>query len=229
MPHTMKAFDKELAALKEGIAVMGSLSLEMVSGAVGLLSSGSAEGANEIILRDRRLDELQRSVEEQAIVTIARRQPAACDLRHIIGAIRIAGYLERVGDYAKNIAKRLRKVAQPPLAPEALVMAEPLGKAAHNQLRRVLDAYEKDDAVAAEAVWREDAGLGATQEAALKHVLSFMAHNPRSISSCANLLFCYKNLERIGDYATNIAESVVYTSTGQVLGERPKGEPSQPA
>ncbi len=227
MPHTMKVFDEELAGIKDGIAAMGALSVEMVSGAIRLLSSGSAEGADEIILRDRRLDELQRSVEEQAIHTIARRQPAACDLRHIIGAIRIAGYLERVGDYAKNIAKRLRKVAQPPSAPEALVMADPLGRAAVDQLRAVLHAYGADDAVEAEAIWRADVELDALNEAALTHVLTFMADNPRTISSCANLLFCYKNLERIGDYATNIAESVVYMSTGRVLGERPRGE--QPA
>jgi len=223
MPHTMKAFDKDLGIIKQEIATMGALTLEMLSGAVELLSSGSAKQANELILRDHRIDELEVSIEEKAVVTIARRQPAADDLRHLVGAIRIAGYLERVGDYAKNIAKRLLKMEQFVAVPHVLVMAKPIGKACCRQLHSVLDAYEADDAVMAEVVWRADAELDAQEEVAIRHVLTYMIENPQNISFCSQVLFCYKNLERIGDYATNIAESVVYMSTGRILADRPKG------
>ena len=160
---------------------------------------------------------------KKTIVTIARRQPEADDLRHLVGAIRIAGYLERVGDYAKNIAKRLRQMEQFALVPQVLVMAKPLGEACRRQLRAVLDAYLAGDATMAERVWRADAELDAQEGVSFRHVLTFMIENPRNISFCSQALFCYKNLERIGDYATNIAESVVYIGTGRVLIDTPKG------
>jgi phosphate transport system protein len=223
MSHTVKAFDKDLEIIKEEVATMGKLTLEMLTSAVDSLSLGSAKRADEIILHDHRIDELQRSIEEKAVVTIARRQPEACDLRHLVGAIRIAGYLERVGDYAKNIAKRLLLMEAFAPVPQVLVMAKPLGKACCHQLRAVLEAYEADDAIRAEAVWRADAELDAQEGVAFRHALTFMMEDPRNISFCSQALFCYKNLERIGDYATNIAESVVYISTGRILVDRPKG------
>ncbi len=224
MTHTMKVFDKEMDFIKQEITAMGALALDSVSGAVELLSSGSTEKAGAIILRDRRLDEFQRSIEEKAVVTIARRQPQADDLRHLVGAIRVAGYLERIGDYAKNIAKRLLKMECFTPTPQALILAKLLGKTVCLQLHAVLEAYEADDAPKAEAVWRADAQLDAMEETAFRHVLTFMMEDPQNISFCAEVIFCYKNLERIGDYATNIAESVVYMSTGRVLANRPKGE-----
>jgi phosphate transport system protein len=139
MSHTVKAFDKDLEIIKEEVATMGKLTLEMLSSAVDSLSLGSAKRADEIILHDHRIDELQRSIEEKAVVTIARRQPEACDLRHLVGAIRIAGYLERVGDYVKNIAKRLLLMEAFAPVPQVLVMAKPLGKACCHQLRAVLE------------------------------------------------------------------------------------------
>lgn len=223
MSHTMKAFDQELEIIKQEIAMMGELTLEMLSSAVELLSLGSTEHASEIISRDDRVDELQRSIEEKSVVTIARRQPEADDLRLLVGAIRIAGYLERVGDYAKNIAKRLRRMEKFALVPEVLVMAKPLGEACRRQLRAVLDAYLANDATMAEKAWRADAELDVQEGVAFRHVLTFMIEDPRNISFCSQALFCYKNLERIGDYATNIAESVVYIGTGRVLCDRPKG------
>ena len=223
MSHTMKAFDEELDIIKREISTMGELTLEMLSSAVESFSSGSEGQAAEIIWRDHRIDELQRLVEEKVVVTIARRQPEADDLRHLIAAIRIAGYLERVGDYAKNIAKRLLLMQNFAPVPQVLVMAKPLGKACYRQLRAVLDAYEADDAVTAEAVWRADVELDAQESVAFRHALTFMMEDPRNISFCSHALFCYKNLERIGDYATNIAESVVYMSTGRILVNRPKG------
>jgi len=124
---------------------------------------------------------------------------------------------------AKNIAKRLLKMAKLLPAPRALAMTKPLGEAACRELRAVLGAYEADDPIKAEAVWRADAELDSLEEAAFRHVLTFMMEDPRTISFCSQVLFCYKNLERIGDYATNIAESVVYESTGRILADRPKG------
>ena len=227
MSHTMKAFDEELDIIKREISTMGELTLEMLSSAVESLSLGSAEHASEIISRDHRVDELQRSIEEKTIVTIARRQPEADDLRHLVGAIRIAGYLERVGDYAKNIAKRLLLMEHSTPVPQILVTVKPLGKACYRQLRAVLDAYEADDAITAEAVWRADAELDAQESAAFRHALTYMMEDPRNISFCSHALFCYKNLERIGDYATNIAESVVYITTGRILVGRPKGAAPQ--
>ena len=223
MSHTAQAFDKELDIIKREIATMGELTLEMLFSAVESLSSGSAGQAYEIISRDQRIDELQRSVEEKTVVAVARRQPEADDLRHLVGAIHIAGYLERVGDYAKNIAKRLLLMENFTQVPQVLVMVKPLGKACCRQLRAVLDAYKADDAIAAEAVWRADVELDVQESVAFRHALTYMMEDARNISFCSHALFCYKNLERIGDYATNIAESVVYISTGRILVGRPKG------
>jgi len=223
MSHTVKSFDTDIELLDRDVLAMGELTLEMLSGAVDLFSSGSAERANEIISSDPRVDELQRAIEEKAIVTIARRQPAANDLRRLVGAIRIAGHLERIADYAKNIAKRMRLMQELVPAPQVLVMAKPLGKACCGQLRAVLEAYRADDAAAAEAVWRGDAELDEQEGVAFRHALTFMLEDPRNISFCSHALFCYKNLERVGDYATNIAESVVYIGTGKILVDRPKG------
>jgi len=126
MSHTAQAFDKELDIIKREIATMGELTLEMLSSAVESLSSGSAGQAYEIISRDQRIDELQRSVEEKTVVAVARRQPEADDLRHLVAAIHIAGYLERVGDYAKNIAKRLLLMENFTQVPQVLVMVKPV-------------------------------------------------------------------------------------------------------
>jgi phosphate transport system protein len=222
MPHTVRSFDADLDAIKREIVTMGALTLEMLTSAVEALSSGSAERADEIISRDQRIDELQHSVEEKIVITIARRQPAADDLRRLMGAIRIAGYLERVGDYTKNIAKRLLLMQHFAPVPAVLVMVKPLGKICYRQLKAVLDAYEADDAKMAEEVWLSDAEIDAQELVAFRHALTYMMEDPRNISFCSHTLFCYKNLERVGDYATNIAESVVYITTGRILVDRPK-------
>jgi phosphate transport system protein len=227
MDHTMKAFDKELDLIKQQIAIMGALALDMTSRAVELLARGSGEKAAEVIACDHRIDELQRAVEDKIIVTIARRQPEADDLRHLVGALRIVGYLERIGDYAKKIAERLTIMSDLTPSPQALLMAKPLGTAAQHQLRDVLSAYDEDDPQKAEAVWRADAELDAMEEAAFSHVLTFMVENAQTISYCSHVIFCYKHLERIGDHVTNIAESVVYMTTGQSLAHRPKGRSSR--
>ena len=223
MPHTVKAFDNELHIIKREITTIGELTLEMLSGAIEAFSSGSTAQASGIILQDSRIDELQRIIEEKIAIVITRRQPEADDLRQLVGAIRIAGYLERVGDYAKNIAKRLYLMQNFTPVPQVLVMGKPFGQACYRQLRAVLNSYETDDASAAEAVWRAGSELDDHDSLAFRHALTFMMEDPRNISFCAHALFCYKNLERIGDYATNIAESVVYITTGRILVDRPEG------
>lgn len=222
MPHTVKAFDKELDIIKCEIITMGELTLEMLSSAIEDFSSGSTVKAGEIILQDSRVDELQRIIEEKITIIIARRQPEADDLRQLVGAIRIVVYLERVGDYAKNIAKRLYLMQNFTPVPQVLVLGKPFGQACYHHLRAVLNSYETGDASAAEAVWRAGSELDDHNSLAFRHALTFMMEDPRHISFCAHALFCYKNLERIGDYATNIAEFVVYITTGRTLVDKPK-------
>jgi phosphate transport system protein len=170
------------------------------------------------------LDALQREIEEQAILTIARRQPMAVDLREIIGAIRVAGDLERVGDLAKNIAKRSVKIGLEGRAPRAIIGLKHMNDFATELMKDVLDAYAQRDVERARAVWVRDVELDALEESVFRDLLTHMMEDARNISLCAHLLFCSKNIERIGDHATNIAETVFYLVTGSMLpGERPKG------
>ena len=227
--HTLKAYDKELEALERRIAEMGGIAEKMVIDAMDALAHSDATLAQAVIVSDGRLDTLQREIEDSAILTIARRQPMAVDLREIVGAIRIAGDLERVGDLAKNIAKRSLKIGPEPRAPREVVGLKHMNDVATELLKDVLDAYAQRDEERARAVWERDVELDALEDSVFRDLLTHMMEDPRNISYCAHLLFCSKNVERIGDHATNIAETVVYLVTGQaLLGDRPKGsrEPS---
>jgi phosphate transport system protein len=167
---------------------------------------------------------LQREIEQVAILTIARRQPMAVDLREIVAAIRVSGDLERVGDLAKNIGKRAIKLGAEPRLPRATVGLKHMGELALLQLKDVLDAYAARDVERAHAVWTRDAELDALEDSVFRDLLTFMMEDPRNISFCAHLLFCSKNIERVGDHATNIAETVHYLVTGGNLPiDRPKG------
>ena len=221
--HTVRSYDKDLDALERHIAEMGGIAEKMVIDAMDALSQADATLANQVIATDARLDALQRQIEEQAILTIARRQPMAVDLREIVGAIRVAGDLERVGDLAKNIAKRSLKLGVE-RAPRAIVGLRHMNEVATELMKNVLDAYAQRDIERARAVWEHDAELDALEDSVFRDLLTHMMEDPRNISFCAHLLFCSKNLERIGDHATNIAETVFYLVTGENLpGERPKG------
>ncbi len=222
--HTTKAYDKELDELGRRIAEMGGIAEKMVIDAVDALSNVDLDLAQQVIAKDPRLDALQRQIEEQAIYTIARRQPVAVDLREIIGAIRIAGDLERVGDLAKNIAKRTVTIGAEARLPRALVGLKHMNELATELMKDVLDAYAQRDVERARAVWMRDAELDALEDSVFRDLLTHMMEDPRNISFCAHLLFCSKNIERIGDHATNIAETVFYLVTGEAIpGERPKG------
>ena len=223
--HTVRAYDKDLDLLERRIAEMGGLAEKMVIDAVDALSTGDSALAQQVVETDPRLDLLQREIEEQATLTIARRQPVANDLREIIGAIRVAGDLERVGDLAKNIAKRSLKIGIESRLPRAIVGIKHMNDFATELMKDVLDAYAQRDVDRARDVWERDADLDALEDSVFRDLLTHMMEDPRNITFCAHLLFCSKNIERIGDHATNIAETVFYMIEGQqMLDKRPKGD-----
>jgi len=222
--HTVRAYDNELEALGRKIAEMGGIAEKMLSDAMDALARLDTSLARATVAVDVRLDTLQRDIEEQAIMTIARRQPLAADLREIVAAIRISGDLERVGDLAKNIAKRALRLSGETLLPRAIVGLKSMHETAAMLLKDALDAYASRDVERARLVWTNDVELDALEDSVFRDLLTFMMEDPRNISFCAHLLFCSKNIERIGDHSTNIAETVVYLVTGEVLPmDRPKG------
>ena len=222
--HTVSAYAQELEALGRKIAEMGGLAEHMLSDSMDALANLNPELAGKVIAIDPRLDTLQREIEEASILTIARRQPMAVDLREIGAAIRVSGDLERIGDLAKNIAKRATTVAGEPRVTRAAVGLRHMSEIAAHQLKDVLDAYAQRDAERAQSVWARDGELDSLEDAVFRDLLTFMMEDPRNISFCTHLLFCSKNIERVGDHATNIAETVVYLVTGEPWPiERPKG------
>ena len=222
--HTVKSYDKDLGGLGRRIAEMGGIAEKMVIEAMDALTNADSALAQRVVATDTRLDALQREIEEQAVLTIARRQPMANDLRELIGAIRIAGDLERVGDLAKNVAKRSMKIGAEARSPRTIVGLTHMNDVATELMKDVLDAYAQRDVERAQAVWERDSELDALEDSVFRDLLTHMMEDPRNISFCAHLLFCSKNIERIGDHATNIAETVFYIATGETLpADRPKG------
>jgi len=222
--HTVKSYDKELDALERLIAEMGGIAEKMVIEAMDALANADTVLAHQVVATDPRLDALQREIEDMAVMTIARRQPVAVDLRELIGAIRIAGDLERVGDLAKSIAKRTVKIGAEARVPRAIVGLKHMNEVATELLKDVLDAYAQRDEERARDVWERDIDLDALEDSVFRDLLTHMMEDPRNISFCAHLLFSSKNIERIGDHATNIAETVVYLVTGEPMPtERPRG------
>ena len=222
--HTVKAFDKDLAELGAKIAEMGGLTEKMLTDAIDALIRFDLDLARSTIATDPRVDTLEREVEERAVLTLARRQPMGIDLREIVAAMRIASDLERVGDLAKNIAKRTLVLQEEQRMPRAMVGLRHMGQLAALQLKDVLDAYAQRDIERAKAVWNRDAEIDALDDSVFRDLLTFMMEDPRNISPCTHLLFCSKNVERVGDHTTNIAETVHYIVTGASLPvERPKG------
>jgi phosphate transport system protein len=221
--HTVKAYDRDLETLGRRIAEMGGIAEKMLAEAMDALAAFDVALAQRVVLTDPRLDALQREIEESAILTIAKRQPLAIDLRECIAAIRISGDLERVGDLAKNIAKRTVKIMGEARVPRAIIGLKSMHDIAALQLKDALDAYAQRDVERARAVWSNDVELDALEDSVFRDLLTFMMEDPRNISFCTHLLFCSKNLERIGDHTTNISETVVYLVTGESMPtERPK-------
>ena len=221
--HTVSSFDEELKFLVRRVAEMGGIAERMVADSVSALTNGDVQLAQKVIADDYQLDEAERQIDERAVVVIAKRQPMASDLREIIGSIRIAADLERVGDLGKNIAKRVIAV-QAMTQPKKLVRGlEHLAELALTQLKEVLDAYSSRSAELANSIRERDDEIDAIYTSLFRELLTYMMEDPRNITACAHLLFCAKNIERIGDHATNIAETVYYMATGaQLTSERPK-------
>jgi phosphate transport system protein len=222
--HTIKAFDAELHEIEHSIMEMGRLAASQVEDALAALTRHEPGLARAVIAADVDIDRLQREIEEKSVLAIARRQPMAVDLREIIGALRIVNGLERIGDYAKNIGKRAIATG-PNTGPAAAVRGlQDMSHLVLTALRQVLDAYQHRDSALALAVWRGDQAIDAAHDALFRQLLSHMMQEPAAIPACTQLLFCAKNIERVGDHATNIAETVCYMVQGVPLdSERPKG------
>jgi phosphate transport system protein len=223
--HTIKAFDADLQDLGRMIAEMGGLAERQISDALDALSRHDAALAGTIIATDARIDALQREIEEKAILTIARRQPLAVDLREIVGALRVSNDLERIGDLAKNIAKRVEAVIGELNLQTVMRGVEHMTEMVLAQIKDVLDAYAQRDVAKAVQVWRSDGEIDAVNNSLFRELLTYMMEDPRNISVCIHLLFCAKNIERMGDHATNVAETIYYMVEGQILSdERPKAD-----
>jgi phosphate transport system protein len=225
MEHTIKAFDADLQDLARMIAEMGGLAERQIGDALDALNRHDAELARGILAADARIDVLQREIEEKAILTIARRQPMAVDLRDIVGALRVSNDLERIGDLAKNIAKRVAVVENELSLQKVMRGVEHMTELVLTQIKDVLDAFARRDVGMAVQVWRSDAQVDAVNNSLFRELLTYMMEDPRNISVCIHLLFCAKNIERMGDHATNIAETIYYMVEGHALAdERPKGD-----
>ena len=223
--HTASAFDADLQELTRKIAEMGGHAETQITDAIEALVKADIALARRVIAADDQVDALQREIEEKAVVTIARRQPMAVDLREIVGALRISNDLERIGDLAENIAKRVLMLGGQLPSNEALLQIERMAKLVLVQLRRVLHSYAQHDLAEALDVWRRDVEIDAMNSLLFRGLLTYMMENPRNITFCTHLLFCAKNIERMGDHATNIAEIVHYIVQGSPLSdERPKAD-----
>ncbi|MBB3592626.1 phosphate transport system protein [Rhizobium sp. BK529] len=225
--HIFSAYDDDLKFLSRRIAEMGGLAEQMGADAVRALVNGDTALAQKVISDDVILDHAEREINDKAIVTIARRQPMASDLREIMGSIRIAADLERVGDLGKNTAKRVIAVQSTGVPRKLARGLEHLSELALVQLKEVLDVYTTRSADKAKSIRERDDEIDAMYTSLFRELLTYMMEDPRNITSCTHLLFCAKNIERIGDHATNIAETIYYMATGsQPEGERPKDDSS---
>ena len=215
--HTVKSYDDDLMEIGRKIAEMGGIAESMLSNSITALVKGDTVLAQRVIATDPRLDALEREVEEKATLTIAKRQPMAIDLRAIVSAIRIASDLERIGDLAKNVGKRVVAI-DGQFAPQKIVGGVVhISDLALDRMKRVLDAYAQRDDAAAMDVWRHDEEIDNLYNSLFRELLTYMMEDPRNIGFCAHLLFCAKNIERIGDHATNIAETIHYLITGEAI------------
>jgi phosphate transport system protein len=223
--HTAKAFDVDLQDLARMVAEMGGLAEKQIAESVDALARRDSKLAQRVVSLDPTIDALQREIEERAILTIARRQPMAVDLREIVGALRVSNDLERIGDLAKNIAKRVIALGPASYPTQVIRGVEHMADLVLGQLKQVLDAYARRDVGKAMDVWRGDEEIDAVNNSLFRELLTYMMEDPRNITFCTHLLFCAKNIERMGDHATNIAETVYYIAEGRALAdERPKGD-----
>jgi phosphate transport system protein len=211
--HTVKAFDEDITRLRGLIAEMGGLAEVAIHEALEALVRGDVALGDSVVARDKKIDELEIEVDKLAVRVIALRAPMADDLREVIAALKIAGVIERIGDYSKNIAKRVGMIEGRDRF-EPLTLLPAMGELASEMVHDVLTAYAARDADLAREVIAADAKVDAFYNSIFRNLVSHMMENPATISSAAQLLFVARNLERIGDHATNVAEMVHYAATG---------------
>ncbi len=219
--HIVKAFDNDITRLRGLVSEMGGLAEVSISEAMTALIQGDQELADKVVARDKLIDALEVEIDKLAVRIIALRAPMADDLREVIAALKISGVVERIGDYAKNIARRTGKIAdRKKFESLTLTLIPAMAAIAAEMVHDVLDAYgARDPSVIAEIIARDDK-VDAFYESIFRNLVSHMVENPSTISSAAELLFVARNIERIGDHATNVAEMVYYAATGVYLAER---------
>ncbi len=222
--HIVKAFDEELQQLSAVVLRMGGAAEAQLAGAIEALARRDSELAQKVVAGDEAIDQMDLELDENAVRTLALRQPMANDLRAVICALKISSDLERIGDYAKNVAKRTLALNQ--LAPHEAARSIPrMAKLVQAIIKDVLDAYANHDPGRALDVWHRDEEVDEMYTALFRELLTYMMEDPRNITPCTHLLFIAKNIERIGDHATNIAETTHYLTTGKrIHGGRPKGD-----
>ena len=222
--HSVKSFDEQLHRLRDSLVRMGGLVESQIAASIQALVRRDPDLAMETVDGDRRIDEMERTIDELAVQMLALRQPVATDLRLIVGSIRMAADLERMADYAKNVAKRSIALSQ--MAPVQPAHAVPrMGRVVQEMVQQVLDAFVHRDVDKAMAVWNRDEELDAMHDSLFRELITYMMEDPRNITPSTHLLFIAKNIERIGDHATNVAEMVHYQVTGRTIAEaRPKGD-----
>ncbi|RPF70410.1 phosphate signaling complex protein PhoU [Aurantiacibacter spongiae] len=213
MEHTVKAFDEDITRLRGLIAEMGGLAELAIHQSLDALVRGDEDLAKDVVDNDAKLDKLEAEVDAMAVRILALRAPMADDLREIIAALKIGGVVERIGDYSKNIAKRVGRI-EGRTRFEPLLLLPAMGEVASEMVHDVLTAYAARDPVVAREVIERDAKVDAFYDSIFRNLVSHMVENPATISSAAQLLFIARNLERIGDHATNVAEMVHYAATG---------------
>jgi phosphate transport system protein len=222
--HIVKSYDDELRRLRDLIVRMGGLVERQLQDCMAAVSRRDIEAAERVITTDPTVDALEREVDAAVIRLLALRQPVAVDLRNIVGAMRIASDLERAGDYATNVAKRSIVVSQQPSIPMVTGIAR-INRMALEAIKDVLDAYVANDPAKAIEVWHRDDLIDKLYTGIFREILTYMIEDPRTITACTHLMFMAKNLERVGDHATNMAEVMHYIITGATLPDaRPKGD-----
>jgi phosphate transport system protein len=227
--HTLKAFDDDLNQLRASIAEMGGLAEAAIAAAMRALADRDSEAARLVVVQDKKIDALEIEIERLAVQVIALRAPMADDLREVVAALKIVGVVERIGDYAKNIAKRVPAIEDSPNLRPLSLLPE-MGRIVAEMVRTALDAFVARDPAKAAQVCERDKAVDDFYNSIFRTLLTFMMESPNNITPATHLLFVAKHLERIGDHATNIAEMVYFAATGGHLGERERGaDPSGPA
>ena len=221
--HIVKDFNEELSQLDNLLAEMGGLCEAQLSKAMEAMVKRDVDLASAVIEGDRRIDDLEKQVDSLAINLIALRQPMAADLRMIIASLKVANNLERVGDYAKNIGKRTIALSKSPVISNTANSIQRMSTMVEGMIKNALDALINRDSQRAKDVRISDKEVDQMHSSLFKELLTFMAEDPESISTCTHLLFVAKNLERVGDHVTSVAEQIVFIVEGEILDdERPK-------